>query len=302
MLGRTPIPRLIPPVIAEDPVRARNAVGGTSRTGCTNSIAKEHGFSRAEKGQIRSRALAPKGRFLGPRSINATSSGTAILILWFAAWPLTLAAQAPPSPAPRFVVVLDAAHGGDDTGARFGNQPEKAWTLALSVRLRSLLMARGFAVVTTRESDATVDPDRRIGIANRANAQACISLHAAESGSGVHLFVSSLAPAQARGFRAWQTAQAAFVMRSNALAGALNGALKNSGMTVTLARTALPVIDSLTCPAVAVEVAPASPPSADADSQSEGGPNDPSYQAHVAEALAAALVEWRADAMGGHRP
>ena len=108
---------------------------------------------------------------------------------WFRAMAALLAiaasgpifAQAPPA-APRFVVVLDAAHGGDDAGARLGSEAEKAYTLALSIRLRSLLMARGFAVVTTRESDATLEPDSRAQIANRANAQACISLHAAESG------------------------------------------------------------------------------------------------------------------------
>ena len=68
--------------------------------------------------------------------------------------------QAPPAPATRFVVVLDAAHGGDDAGGRLSNgQPEKAFTLALSVRLRSLLAARGIQVVTTRESDVAVDPE-----------------------------------------------------------------------------------------------------------------------------------------------
>ena len=88
------------------------------------------------------------------------------------------AAQDRNAAGPRFVVVLDAAHGGDDPGARLSNgQQEKAYTLALSVRLRSLLMARGIAVVTTRESDTTVDADRRAEIANHANAQACLSLH-----------------------------------------------------------------------------------------------------------------------------
>ncbi len=230
------------------------------------------------------------------------AAGIAFLGLSAAVLPLTLDAQAPAAPAPRFLVVIDAAHGGEDLGGRFGNQPEKAYTLSLSVRLRSLLTARGFAVVTTRESDATVTLDRRIEIANRANAQACISVHAAESGAGVHLFVSSLPPAAPARFHPWQTAQAAFVMRSNALAGELNTALKNSGITVTLGRTALPVIDSFMCPAVAVEVAPEQPANPDAGAQGAAGTDDPSYQAHVAEALAAALVEWRADGMGGRRP
>jgi N-acetylmuramoyl-L-alanine amidase len=68
---------------------------------------------------------------------------------------------------------------------------EKTFTLALSVRLRSLLGARGIQVVTTRESDSTVDLNRRAEIANQAKAQACLTLHATESGSGVHLFARS---------------------------------------------------------------------------------------------------------------
>src|ERR1039458_5067425 len=172
-------------------------------------------------------------------------------------------AQAPPA-APRFVVVLDAAHGGDDAGARLGSEAEKAYTLAFSIRLRSLLMARGFGVVTTREADATLEPDSRAQIANHANAQACISLHATESGSGVHLFVSSLAPVQnthldahfdAR-FPAWKTAQAAWIMRSLSFAGVVNSAPSHATVPVTLGRTALPAIDSMSCPAVAIEIAP----------------------------------------------
>ena len=144
-------------------------------------------------------------------------------------------AQAPP--AARFVVVLDAAHGGDDAGAHLGSEAEKAYTLAFSVRLRSLLMARGFSVVMTRESDDAVDPDHRAEIANHANAQACLSLHAAESGSGVHLFVSSLAPVQDAHFLAWKTAQAAWIMRSLSLAGVVNSALSHATVPVTLGRT-----------------------------------------------------------------
>src|SRR5579863_3147301 len=119
-------------------------------------------------------------------------------------------AQTPPA-SPRFVVVLDAAHGGDDSGARLNDESEKAFTLAFTVRLRSLLAARGFAVVTTRDSDAAVDPGRRADIADHADAQACLTLHATEIGSGVHLFVSSLAPLQNARFDArfvpWKTAQ-----------------------------------------------------------------------------------------------
>ncbi len=152
-------------------------------------------------------------------------------------------AQTPPSPANRFVVVLDAAHGGDDSGAilkdRSGStQSEKAVPLAFSVRLRSLLAARGISVVTTRESDAAVDPARRAEIANHANAAACLSLHASQSGSGIHLFASSLTPTAPARLVPWKTAQAAWVTRSLALAGDLNSSLLHAEMTVTLGRTA----------------------------------------------------------------
>jgi len=210
-------------------------------------------------------------------------------------------AQTPPAP-PRFVVVLDAAHGGDDSGARLGSENEEAFTLAFGVRLRSLLTARGFAVVTTRESDAGVDPARRADIADHANSQACLSLHAAMSGSGVHLFVSSLAPVQNTSFDArflpWKTAQAAWVMRSISLAGVVNSALSHANVPVTLGRTALPAIDSMTCPAVAVEIAP----DRSSDAQGPASLDDADYQARVADALAAALVEWRSETREDHQP
>ena len=215
---------------------------------------------------------------------------------------LSVAQQAPPGPAAppaRFVVVLDAAHGGGDTGGHFADgQLEKAFTLAISVRLRSLLGARGMQVVTTRESDMAVEQDKRAEIANHAQAQACLSIHASESGSGVHLYASSLTPAQPVRFAAWKTAQSAWVTRSLALEGVLNSALLQAGMNVTLGRTSLATMDSMTCPAVAVEIAP----EMGQDKKVTSALDDPGYQVRVATALAAALLEWRTDAgrMEGH--
>jgi N-acetylmuramoyl-L-alanine amidase len=204
--------------------------------------------------------------------------------------------QGTPTPPPRFVVVIDAAHGGDDTGGHLSDgQFEKAATLALSVRLRSLLGARGIQVITTRESDQSVDMDHRAAIANHSSAQACISLHAAETGSGVHLFASNLTPAAPSRFMPWKTAQTAYVTRSLALTGALNSALQHAGLTVTLGRTALPGIDNMTCPAVAIELAP----ERDADKKLIAEPDNADYEARVAGILANALLAWRAE---GHQP
>jgi N-acetylmuramoyl-L-alanine amidase len=221
-----------------------------------------------------------------------------ILIVTTAFSAVRVTAQAPPAPAApaaRFVVVLNAAHGGDDAGANLDGQPEKAFTLAMSIRLRSLLAARGISVVTTRESDVTVDAIRRAEIADHANAQACLTLHASETGVGVHLFTSSLALARPALFEPWKTAQAAWITRSVALEGVLNSALQHAGLAVTLGRTALPVVDSMTCPAVAVEIAPGKQSGGVSGPSVPGSLADPDYQAQIANALTAALLEWQSE-------
>ena len=198
----------------------------------------------------------------------------------------------PPAPAARFVVLLDAAHGGDDTGAHLDSgQLEKSANLALNVRLRSLLAARGLQVITTRESDISVNLDQRATVANHAKAAVCLSLHATESGAGVHLFASSLPPAEASRFMAWKTAQAPWITRSLALAGSVNSALAHAGFNVTLGRIPLSGIESMTCPALAIEIGP----ERDADGKITAEPDTPDYQARIATALAAAILEWRSD-------
>ncbi|MDE3062976.1 MAG: N-acetylmuramoyl-L-alanine amidase [Acidobacteriota bacterium] len=214
-------------------------------------------------------------------------------LAWMAPAALPLAAQAPqPVQSSRFVAVLDAAHGGQDSGGKIASgQMEKAVTLAMSVRLRSLLGARGMAVVTTRESDQALPPDRRAEIPNHAHAQACLILHATESGSGIHLFVSSIAPSQIALFLPWKTAQSAWVTRSLSLAGTLNAALLHAELPVTIERTFLPGLDSLACPAVAIEVAP----NRAKDGSVTAEPDDAAYQGKVASAIAAGMLAFRSE-------
>lgn len=236
----------------------------------------------------------------------------AVALILAAMASLTAKSQAPPAPVPRYTVVLDAAHGGDDTGGHSGtpsgNQSsfwmEKDTTLAVSARLRSLLAARGIAVVATRETDANVDRVHRDEMANHANAQACISLHASLSGTGVHLFTSSLAPAQPARIQPWSTAQAPWINRSLSFAGVLNSALQHAGLNVTLGRTSLPVVDSMTCPAVAIELSPEGNTAAGSGLTGVDSLNSADYQARVSEAIAAAIVEWRSpgSGAGGSQP
>jgi N-acetylmuramoyl-L-alanine amidase len=192
---------------------------------------------------------------------------------------------------PQFLIVLDAAHGGADTGAHLAaHLDEKDMVLALSIRLRSMLSARGISVVTTRENDVTLSPAKRAAMANGHKAAACLILHASESGSGIHLFTSSLPPAQPATFLPWDQAQAAYLQKSLRWAAEINAAMTHAGVPVTLGRTAMQPLDNMTCPAAAVEIAPLTKQGA-----ITAAITDADYQSRILAGLAAAVESWRQD-------
>jgi N-acetylmuramoyl-L-alanine amidase len=197
----------------------------------------------------------------------------------------------------RTVIVLDPAHGGADNGARLSDSIlEKDVDLAFAFKLRSLLQARGFTVVLTRDSDSPVqsnDPgaqltlDTRAGLANHARAAACLLIHATGSGAGVHLYHSELtaAPGEATSLP-WLTAQAAWVDQSAALAQKISQALTRGSIPLVSSAASVRPVDSLTCPALVLELAPK-------DSGDASTIIDSDYQQTVAEAISGALVFWK---------
>ena len=202
----------------------------------------------------------------------------------------TSPAATPPRAAARFVVVIDAAHGGADSGARLSNHLlEKDFVLALSVRLRSVLGAHGIYVVTTRESDGAIPDLNRAETANHASAAACISLHATTSGSGVHLFTSSLTQIPMTRFLPWETAQGAYAEQSLRLSSEIDSAMRHADIPVTLGRTALQPLDSFTCPAVVVELSPLN------TAGKVTALSDPDYQDRIVATTAAAVEQWQRD-------
>jgi N-acetylmuramoyl-L-alanine amidase/putative methionine-R-sulfoxide reductase with GAF domain len=114
-------------------------------------------------------------------------------------------ASLPPSPAPplaahtgKFRVVLDAGHGGWDLGT-VGRQGllEKNLVLDVAERLGKLLQSRsGADVVFTRTSDDYVSLDQRADLANQAQADLFVSIHANYSSSatarGVETYYTNL--------------------------------------------------------------------------------------------------------------
>ena len=211
-----------------------------------------------------------------------------------------------PEPPPYNVntIFLDAAHGGDDPGARLGpNSLEKDATLAFAERLGTLLGKDAFTLVTSRTSDSA-DPasvptlDQRVELANRSRALACLVLHATAAGHGIHLFTSSL-PASAPGsadtsgprpIMPWNTAQAGSLPASQQLASDLAAAIDGLRIPLVTGHVSVKPIDSLTCPAILVELAPL------ASGASQNSASDPAYQQRVAQAIASGLHAWRVHA------
>ncbi|MGA8910047.1 MAG: N-acetylmuramoyl-L-alanine amidase, partial [Acidobacteriaceae bacterium] len=181
---------------------------------------------------------------------------------------------------------------GSDTGARIGSGVvEKDITLGLAGRLRSTLRARGIDVVMTRQADMNLAPVNRAETANHAQGGACLTIHATATGSGVHLFTSSLTPTANARFLPWPTAQSAYVTQSLKLESEIDSALAHTEIPVTLGRASVEPMDSMTCPEVAVEMAPLV-----AGHVTGAKPvTDAGYQKAVVDAIAAALEQWRSD-------
>jgi N-acetylmuramoyl-L-alanine amidase len=206
---------------------------------------------------------------------------------------ISLSAQ---QPLPRTVIFLDPAHGGSDPGARLSdNLPEKTVTLSFAARLRTVLTGSGFSVITTRDSDpsAAFTTDQRAEIANHSHPTACLILHATAGGNGIHIITSDLAPpddnyADTRHAIPWDTAQSASIPQSVALANTLGLALLHARLPVLLTRASLRPLDNLTCPAIAIEIAPLTPDDGDTTPVS-----DANYQQQIAQAIATGLTTWR---------
>jgi len=211
------------------------------------------------------------------------------------------------------VVVLDAAHGGADSGTRIGGEnkdslAEKDVTLAIAMRLRSLLTARGFTVVTTRDgtSGAGLSNDQRAELANKAHGVAGLVIHASASGNGVMIGTSTIGakigsgigsgltgvPESASGSRPgavlWERAQEAYLPQSQRLANKVGAALSRSNIPISIRPVAQRPLDNLMCPAVSIEIAPQAGPGGDPVPVSDGN-----YQQRVVDAIAGALVFWR---------
>ena len=138
--------------------------------------------------------------------------------------------QAKPHPTGKkpeeITVVLDAGHGGRDTGAMSPHAlPEKDANLRLAKAVRDELKKRGYAVVMTREDDAFVELYDRPKVAHRANADLFVSIHHNAPG-----YASNPFAIRSQSVYAWNALGEKLAKAINVRMAAADPTLKNDGV------------------------------------------------------------------------
>ena len=104
-------------------------------------------------------------------------------------------------------VIIDAGHGGQDSGAIGQGVLEKDLTLDVARKLERLVRAQGLETVLTRAGDETVSLASRAEMANRERDSLFISIHFDEGGraaaTGVQTFYAARQMPAASGLSSW---------------------------------------------------------------------------------------------------
>ena len=200
--------------------------------------------------------------------------------------------ETPKPAAPEFFVLIDAGHGGEDSGAIFRNKlTEKEVTLSFARQLRSALENRGIATRMMRDFDTTVSLERRAEAANGQHTGIYIALHAGEPGTGVRVYAPLLTapPHGATGrFISWDAAQTASLPRSKAIADAVAKELEKTDFQVTRLIAPLRPLNNIVAPAIAVEIA--------ADPEDLQALTSARAQSAIASAIASGIARSRGQA------
>jgi len=112
---------------------------------------------------------------------------------------LLLCSFSPNNPDKKWVVVIDAGHGGKDPGAIGSNSREKNIALAVALKTGDYIEKNieNVTVVYTRKTDVFVELRDRAAIANKNNADLFISIHVnavnARNTQGSETFIMGLA-------------------------------------------------------------------------------------------------------------
>lgn len=188
--------------------------------------------------------------------------------------PGTTPAEAAPGP-PLPAIVIDAAHGGQDTGARSRDGIlEKDLVAQLASNIRAALVdTKKYRVVLTRVGDVARSYEEREIAANVAHPVLFVTLHAGNSGTstphvGVYSYRAASSPAAEPAdalprslFAPWERVQELHLEQSRGLAVALEQHLMQVQAISTGEPVEAPVrgLRSIDAPAVAIELGSLAP-------------------------------------------
>jgi N-acetylmuramoyl-L-alanine amidase len=197
--------------------------------------------------------------------------------------------------SPVYFVMIDPSHGGDDKGAFLSSKlDEKELTLAVARKLKAELQDRGIAARLLRDADINLSLEQRAELTNAQHAGMYIAIHAGAPGQEVRVYTpaltsslsatdpSTVKPGQ---FLPWETAQAAFLSRSQTVAQAVTGELQKKDVRAVSLTTPLRPLNNIVAPAVAVELS--------ADRTNTQDLLNPRIQSLVAAAVASGIAHAR---------
>ncbi|MEO8440194.1 MAG: N-acetylmuramoyl-L-alanine amidase [Spartobacteria bacterium] len=139
------------------------------------------------------------------------------------------------------VIVLDAGHGGHDSGALCGLVMEKDLSLDVAQRAELILRAAGYRTVLTRENDRYLTLAERAAVANDEDDSLFISIHFNDgeraAASGVETYYALQQAPNSSRFFSWlpflqRTDSASLTARSEGLANSLQAALVERAQAV----------------------------------------------------------------------
>jgi len=160
------------------------------------------------------------------------------------------------------IVVLDAAHGGTDLGARGPSGiRESDLNLYFAAQLKIALETNGFQVIQTRQGNENPSFDDRSAMANAQRGAIFVSLHVGSTGlpGTARVYVMSDLPSasEANGLIPWDRAQAPFLPLSRRFGDMVQGFLAQrfKGSPLNAQAAAVRQLRTTAAPAIAVEIA-----------------------------------------------
>ena len=202
------------------------------------------------------------------------------------------------------VIVIDAGHGGLDSGTSAHGTLEKDLTMALARQLGTRLQSRVDAtVIFTRDGDREMSVEERASIANNSQANLLISLHVGYSldptESGASVFIMQPIPSSQGSvvssnalFQPWYSAYSNSSEQSRQFAEILHETLDRAipAWEFTVRQVPMGLLASTAMPAVALELGNAN------NERNLSMLGDPSFQNRIVDAVLDAIEAYRSGA------